>query len=617
MPAVLKRIVPLLLVFAPLIFMAKMVRDNAVDIGCWDMWENAPLLQKWHNLQAGKMSWGEFGHDLYAAQIQHRIVVPRLIIIALTHLSGGDFRWEQYFTFLLLALDSLLLWMLVKRTMGGSAWRWPLMLAINLLLFSPMHYQIFFWGSSMWGTIPVTCLLGIIVLLAAPRGRGFWWRVITGILLAEIATHSFAHGLAIWPLLLLLVLLFQATLKQRLAAAACVFSLAAVTVAAYFHNFINVAHHAYNLIPGDHALKGARSLFEGDHLMQAVRFFLAFLGTWFARTPFDDNPLLAARILGVVTLLILTGGAALVLTRKSLRENWRAILPWLTLAAYVIGVGLMISKRGADIGEHRAVTPRYLAISQFLIVAMLAVPLVLKNCCRRDRPAGEASLGDVVTGMLLSAFIMAQFPVWQYGLHLTNVWNHARRQAQAVLLFLPHFKPDSLKVLDKDSPEWRCINAVDTLNSLRLLKFKPLSSPELKWFKRAATTLSPERANITTAAFRSDGSLALGGNARFSEHNLADAVLITRGDKVISLGQPAPRNLLRIFGLDYEFANIDDMPFASMYPWKGAIPATKLPQEKTDLEFWALSVSQMRIARLACGVTVDPVAKKVTITSAP
>jgi len=614
MPAALKRLLLLLLVFSPAIFTARLVRDKAVDVGCWDMWENAPLLQKWHDFRAGGMSWADFGRELYSAQIQHRIVVPRLLIIGLTNLSGGDFRWEQYLTFLILLLDAVLLGLLVQRTLGESPWRWPLMFAINLLIFSPIHYQVLFWGGSMWGTIPVACLLGILVLLGAPRGGGFWWRVMAATVLAEIATHSFAHGLAIWPVLLALVLLFHpAPLRTRTAATAGVLAIAAVTVASYFHDFINVAHHAYDLKPGDPAMKGAGSLWEAGHLMRALRFFLAFIGTWFSRSPFVGHPLDAARILGGATLAAFVIASLVFMLRGRARSQWRAAVPWLALAAYVVGVGLMLSKRGADIGEHRAVTPRYLAVSQYLLVSMLALPFVLGS--RRPGDSGDdaSSKLGVAAAAMLSAFIVAQIPVWQYGLHLTDVWHHARRQAQALVLFLPHIKPDNVEVLDKESKTWHCIDAVHTLNNLGLLKFKPLESPELKWFARDAKPLDAGKASIVTAAFREDGAVELSGNARFGVTEPADAVLITQGDRVIALGQPEPRNALRVYGLDYEFANMENVPVASMFPWRAVIPAAAIAPGPSRLDAWALNVTDRRIARLTTGLLIDTTAKTVEV----
>ncbi len=617
MPSHLKRLLLLLLVFSPAIFTAGLVRDKAVDVGCWDMWENAPLLQKWHDFRAGKLSGGEFAQVLYSAQIQHRIVVPRLCIIGLTHLSGGDFRWEQYFAFSLLLLEAVLVWMLVRRTLDQSPWRWPLMFAINLLLFSPIHYQIIFWGSALWAVIPTACLLGVLLLLAAPRGGGFGWRVIASMLLAEIATHSFAHGLAVWPVVLALILAYgSAPLSRRLAAAGAVLLVAGATVACYFHDFINVAHHAYDLKPGDHAMKGAGSLLEGDRLLQAGRFFLSFVGAWFARNPFTGHPLETARVLGAVTVALFAGAGLFLLLRKPSREQWRAALPWLAMAAYVMGVGLMVSKRGADIGEHRAVTPRYLATSQYLLISMLALPLILRPRRSAEGAVEGGSRDGRVAAALLAAFITAQIPVWQYGLHLTDVWHHARRQAQALLLFLPHLKPASMKVLDKVSGGWNCLDAVNTLNGLGLLKFKPLESPDLKWFKRDDKPLGTEKASISTTTFREDGALELSGYARFSVAEPADAVLITQGDKVIALGQPAPRNLLRIYGLDYEFSNLEDAPVATMFPWKAVIPAASLGSESSSLDAWALNVAGKRVAKLNASLSIDTVAKTAVIDKA-
>src|SRR4029079_9225647 len=126
MPAPLKRLLLVLLVCSPAIFTAKLVWDKAVDVGCWDSWENATVLQKWQDFRDGNTTGAEFGRFLYSPQIQHRIVVPRLLIIGLSHLGNGDFRWEQYFTFFILLLDAALIALLLRRTLVGSAWFWPL-----------------------------------------------------------------------------------------------------------------------------------------------------------------------------------------------------------------------------------------------------------------------------------------------------------------------------------------------------------------------------------------------------------------------------------------------------------------------------------------------------------
>ncbi|HSI65395.1 MAG TPA: hypothetical protein VLE43_19875, partial [Candidatus Saccharimonadia bacterium] len=442
----LLRVLLLLLVFSPAIYTAKLTLDTAVDVGCWDMWENAPLLKKWHD---GTLTW----HDLYAPQIQHRIVVPRLMIIAMSHLSGGDFRWENYAAYLIFAGNAVMLWFLLGRTMGGSAWRWPLMFAFNLLLFCPMHFQILLWGSAMWAAIPMAGVLGCLLLLNPRENvntKGVWLRFAGAVALAELATHSFAHGVGIWPVMLG-VFLFQpalGSLKQRLILSGIWLVIAGVTIGCYFSDFVNVAHHAYNLKPGDNAFETGGSMLQEGRLAAALRFFFAFLGSWFARSPFIDHPLETAVALGQWTCAFIA--VLIIFTLRS--KLLRSVLPWMALALYVVVVGLLVSKRASDIGEHRAVTPRYLAASQYLLVAGLAITGTLGTVFRR---AGERwrekhpdDLPELKTGgqsfvstagvVLLTAFCTAQIPVWQYGLHLTHQWHLARRQAQVLQLFLPH-----------------------------------------------------------------------------------------------------------------------------------------------------------------------------------
>jgi len=300
-------------------------------------------------------------------------------------------------------------------------------------------------------------------------------------------------------------------------------------------------------------------------------------------------------------------------------------LPWLALASYVILISAMVSAGRAQIGEHRAITPRYLNISQYLLVAMLALAAiagpVLKSLWKKgagaDADTDNSRNHDafLVAGVaLLCVFVTAQIPVWQYGLKLTDAWYHARKQAQAVLLFLPFFKPGNLNVLDKDTRQWNCLeNAVKPLLEIGKLKCKPLDSPELKHFSKQDKPLGKEKAAITSAKFREDGGLELTGNARFSVTQPTDAVLITMGDRVINLGQPQSRPLLRLYGLDFEFANVEDVPVASMYPWKAVIAPEYLPDGNVTLDFWALDVGSKNIAAMPVHLAVDRAAKKAVV----
>lgn len=580
----------LLLAFLPGLWMADYVARNAVDIPMWDMWESAPLLKKWHD---GTLGW----HDLYAAQIQHRIVVPRLLVIALVNLGGGDFRWEQWATFALSAAGAVMVWVLLSRTLGRSYWRYGIMFVASLMIFSPMLYQNFFWGSSLWMAVPLPCLLGALVILG---GRGaLWLKFALAMLLAEIATHSFSHGIVMWPVVIVYVLMSPAlgSLRARLVCAGAGAALAAVTLGFYFHDFTNTASHAYNLKPGDYALKGGVSVLEGGHIAQVFRFFSGMFGALFARTPFSGHLVDDAQSLGKWVVLPFIACAALVLARC--RRLLPVALPWLALAAYVVGVVLMVSVGRAHLGEHRCVLPRYFTVTFFLPVATIVLAFLV---CR-DRCGGRE--GWKRAGILGLGIIAAlQNPIWQHGLHLCRVWNDARRQGKALTLFInqPDLKPWSVETLDMDVKHWgyaQTREQVSTLREIGLFKPTVLESATLRWFKKEKGELGREKATVDPAKTE-NGQVVISGNARFGSERPVDMLLFTApgDDGVVALGVPTPKAILRLHPLDYEFTNCADVPVGDPYRWEARIPEAVAQQSGGRFDIWALDVMAMRITRL-------------------
>lgn len=620
-----KRVLIFLLAFTPALFTGLLVWEKSVDIACWDTWENAPLLQKWHN---GTLSW----HDLYAPQIQHRIVIPRLIILTLSHLSGGDFRWENYFTFLLFLLSGLLTWRIMSKTLGRSLWVAAMAFAANLLIFSPMLFQILFWGAAMWMAIPVPCLLAILNAFTPdspapaipPTAKRPWLLFAAALLLAEMATHSFSHGLVFWPVILVYILLHPklAPLKTRLLMSGIWIAVAAGTIVSYFSNFYNVAFHAYNLKPGDYALEGGISLNSAENIKKFVNFFMGFLGNPFARTPFEDHPLDSSVFFGIWVLAAFLIVAALTVFTKTGRRLWPQALPWLALAAYVIGVALSISKGRAHIGEHRSTTTRYLVISSFLPIATMALAYLHSRewvTWLRQNPANWAArllpsqAVSIVATAMLAVFCTAQIPSWRYSLHLTEIWHRARWQSKGLTMFLPHFQlsRDEMNVLCKDYKY--CLDAVNILRSQGLFKTRILESPDLSTFTKDKKPMPKDKANVLTAQYLEDGGLEISGHARFGTKHPSDLVLITQGDKVIGLMQPQTHQWLRIYGLDYEFSNLEDLTVPQLYPWKGIVKAPALPDGDLALEAWALNVKDNRVARLPALIKVNKGTKAVSI----
>jgi len=72
---------PLVLALVPLAFLLCVVARYAVPVPYWDQWEFVPLLEKTYH---GQLTF----HDLWAQHNEHRILFPRIIMLALAHLTG-------------------------------------------------------------------------------------------------------------------------------------------------------------------------------------------------------------------------------------------------------------------------------------------------------------------------------------------------------------------------------------------------------------------------------------------------------------------------------------------------------------------------------------------------
>lgn len=95
-----------------------------------------------------------------------------------------------------------------------------------------------------------------------------------------------------------------------------------------------------------------------------------------------------------------------------------------------------------------------------------------------------------------------------------------------------------------------------------------------------------------------NGILTVVGYGRFGPGRPADLVAFTGedGDRVLGLGVPRPRTLLRLFNVDYEFTNFYDVPISDLSFWEARIPLERLGGQRR-LYLWALDEDRGRVAR--------------------
>lgn len=583
-----------LLVFSPAIFMAFYIQEHAVNVPCLDDWENVPMLKKWHD---GTLGW----RDLWSLQIQHRPVVPRMFIILLTWLGKGDIRWQNGFAFALNLAASLMVIALMRRTMNPTRWVKPMAFLVNCLLFSPVLFQNFFWATLFWMGMPGMCMVAALLIL--DMRRPLWLRFSLTVLTAWIATFSFSHGLVMWPVLLgyLLLKVDLAPLRTRLGLAAVWAALAAPTIAVYFHDFRNLSTHAYELAVGEYALGRTVNLLEGDNFMRVIRFGFGLIGNGLARSAFESHELMGRSqwfgglVVGMVCLL-----AALCVFTKAGRAAWDRALPWFALAAYGGGMALAVAIGRAHMGEHRCTVPRYFVGTVYVTIAVMVVAFLLLRqwvsggrikflWTQRARYLGVAAI---------AAIAVWQWQIWQYGLHLAEVWNNARHQARGLLMFVNQDALTPWSINTMDNTHEFCKTQANTLRDLGWLDTPLLASASIHQLKIDKAQLSRGRADVDEAIWRGD-ELILKGHARFGPERPADVVMITveRDDKIIALGVPRPRPLLRLFNVDYEFTNFLDVPLEDIFLWEAHIPLASMPEGVRSLELWALDSGKPRVAR--------------------
>ena len=589
------RLLPMwLLVFSPAIWMAEFVLETAVDVPCFDDWENVPMLKKW---QDGTLGFA----DLWSLQIQHRPVIPRLWVIFMTWIGHGDMRWQNGTSIALNVAASLLVVALLRRTLKQSHWLMPLAFLANCLLFSPILYQNFFWATLFWMAIPGVCMLGALVWLGSSRPAPI--RFAGAALIALVATLSFSHGLVLWPVLGVYLLLDSRLghLKQRAVYFLGWLIIAAFVFAAYFHDFRNQSFHAYELQVGDYALGHTPDLKNWENFSRVIRFSWGLIGNGLARTAFDSELLvIRSEIFGGVLFVAFCICACLCVFTSRGRSLWSQVLPWLALASYGIGMALAVSIGRAHLGEHRCTVPRYFVGTLYVTISTLVLGFLLLrkfapyssslwNWAQRARYLGVA---------VVTALVVWQWPLWQYGLHLAHVWTNARHQAAGVLTFInhPELAPWSINTLD-NTAEY-CRRQANSLNDMGLLRTPLAKSTDIHQFKESETKLTSSRADVDEVYWK-EGELILKGHARFGRTRPADIVMITveRHDDIVGLGLPRPRPQFRLFNVDYEFTNFLAVPLQDASYWEAHIPMGSLPTNLVSLEVWALDSLQHKVAR--------------------
>lgn len=329
----------------PFLYLVVMLVRYHLDAPYLDQWEFVPLLAKSYE---GTISF----NDLWAQHNEHRIIFPRIIMLILARLSHWNIAWELAANVVLaLGLFAVLAHQInltqKRLEIQGAIWLIPI---VSLLVFSLSQWQNWFLGWQLTELLNVLAVTAGFLLLADPR---FGWTRFTGALaLGVVATHSFATGLAFWPIGLLSLFIVVPDSRRALMVRVAVWALVGgATILSYVYGYHAPEHHPSVWIvlsrPFEYGL-----------------YVLKYLGS-----PIDASSGAGAALAALVALGVFCFyGAALV---RHYAVPLKHLAPYVSLGLYAVASAMMTGMGRLDFGGSQALSSRYVTFSSLLWVAVI------------------------------------------------------------------------------------------------------------------------------------------------------------------------------------------------------------------------------------------------------
>jgi hypothetical protein len=155
---------------------------------------NIPLAEDWTLVPAYTGHEPHLFHWLWSQNNEHRVPLPRLLLLGLLHLTGGDFRAGMVASTLLLAGVAAALMRTAEALRGAVRWTDAV---FPLLLLHIGHWENLVWGWQLQFTFSATLtLLLLAAVLLTPAVRGAFWPAIAAVALVALPLCG-ANGLVV------------------------------------------------------------------------------------------------------------------------------------------------------------------------------------------------------------------------------------------------------------------------------------------------------------------------------------------------------------------------------------------------------------------------------------
>jgi len=426
---------------APL-YLTYLIYTYGVNVPYWDQWELVPIFEKLHS---GQLTI----YDLWNQHNEHRLLFPKLIMLALASITDWDIRYEFYANLVIAGITWFLLCLILQRSFGDNLPPW-LLTALSFLIFSPVQWENWTWGWMI--QIFLTVSATVAAIWAINRWHDQLKGLIFAIAFAIIASYSFNTGLLTWVILIILSVKQQRRWKQI----TLLFGASVATTVLYYYNYIKPAHHP-------------SLLYSIIHPCKFTMYVLAYLGLPLGR----DRT--SSIIIGLFILIVTT--AAIIRIRQENKREFDKLLPWIALSLYAFLSACATGVGRAGFGVGQALASRYTTISNLsLISALVIVTLwmqyhlnIQKNMTRRL---------NTYMRFILIILILAYAANFLHG--IKKMARRSEKLQEAALCLSSDIQKvpnESLEILYPNAVIVR--HRTKTLHDLRLSIFRDIKNPNL------------------------------------------------------------------------------------------------------------------------------------------
>jgi hypothetical protein len=226
----------------PLLITVLFIIKYSYNLPIWDQWELVPYLEKIQRGESISLAQLAEQHN------EHRLLFPRLIMLALAQSTYWNVNYEVLTGFIFFSFTSLLIFFsitelfdLIRYTRRYKTGLFISFLLSAILYFSLSQSQNLLWGWQLQIFLDVLCVVAGAFYLT--RGDSVQWKQIAlGLVLGVIATFSFANGLTYWLVGGLILILRAKATKHIIWKALVWISTAAIAAWCYFHDFKHPAN---------------------------------------------------------------------------------------------------------------------------------------------------------------------------------------------------------------------------------------------------------------------------------------------------------------------------------------------------------------------------------------